>query len=145
MPKAKAMARTTSTNDDKITERALELVRAENEQRDARILELEVELAHSRFESEAHALIEAGVPPRLVELARPVLELPAAPVIDLARTDDEGNPEVVDVGEVIRSILRESGRYFELGRELGSTLRSEEQDQNNEEILLGELRKMGGK
>jgi hypothetical protein len=80
-----------------------------------RIRTLELQLSHERFENEAKELVAAGVPPVMVELARPILELPAAPVIDLS------NDQHVDMAQLVREMLAQTKGFIELSRERGST------------------------
>jgi hypothetical protein len=77
---------------------------------------LEIELANSRFETEAHQLIEDGVPTAMVELARPVLSNPSNQDIELA------NGDKVDVSAVLRSMLQQAKGYLELANERGTSI-----------------------
>jgi hypothetical protein len=95
---------------------AIELARqAEMTDQRNRIQVLELELARSRFDTEAQLLVSKGVPPAVVELARPLLALPAAPIIDLS------NGTKVDSADVVRNILKALEGSIELGREHGTS------------------------
>ena len=96
-----------SPNDDTAITLAAESVNTQ------RIQQLEIELAAQRFVNEARQYIDGGVPPALVEIARPILSLPMAPVVDLSNGDH------LDVGQVIRSLLDETRGFIELGQERG--------------------------
>lgn len=74
------------------------------------------QLATARYEKERDALVNDGVPPALVELARPLLELPENATIDLA------NDNKVDATEVVRKMLESVKGYITLGREQGLAL-----------------------
>jgi len=80
-----------------------------------RINALEVELATNAFEREAAALIDAGVPPALVELARPILSTPGENVIELS------NGTKTDVRDTFRKMLEECKGYVDLAVERGHT------------------------
>jgi hypothetical protein len=80
-----------------------------------RIRNLELELARQRFVNEAREYIEAGVPPVLVELARPLLSLPMAPVIDLS------NDDKIDMGQLVRDMLDQTKGFIELASERGTS------------------------
>ena len=93
----------------------VDLIEASNVENRERIQQLELELARQRFVNEARTFIESGVPPVLVELARPILCLPKAPVIDLS------NNEHIDVGDLVRDMLEQTKGFIELAKERGST------------------------
>ena len=80
-----------------------------------RVEMLELELARQRFTNEMRTWIDQGVPPAIVQLARPVLELPQAPVIDLSRHGGE----TIDVAQVIRDMLTETKGFIQLANEQG--------------------------
>jgi hypothetical protein len=98
----------------------LETVKASNEANLSRIEQLENQLAQQRYVDEARVLIDAGVPPVLVELARPVLSMPHAATIDLS------NNEQVDVQQLVRDILDQTKGFLELAMERGSSFSSEQ-------------------
>lgn len=101
----------------------------QNDERDQRIAALELDLAGQRFENEAHDLIEAGVPPHLVELAKPILSLPQSPVVDLS------NGSKVDVNGVIRKMLDACKGYVELAREQGHSLSGDPNEDREQKVL----------
>jgi hypothetical protein len=81
-----------------------------------RIEELELELSRQKFTNEARLWIDKGVPPHIVTLAKPILELPQAPVIDLSNHGGEK----IDVAKVVRDILHETEGFIHLAQERGS-------------------------
>lgn len=101
-----------------------------------RVQDLELELAQQRFDSEAKEYVSKGVPPALVELARPVLSLPAAPVIDLS------NNEHIDVARLFREMLDQTQGFIQLSREQG-TSESGDPDKDEADNVLANWR--GGK
>jgi hypothetical protein len=116
-------------NDDKAISLAAESVNMQ------RIQALEVELAQQRFVNESRRYIDEGVPPALIELARPILSLPMAPVIDLSNGDH------VDVGQVIRSLLEETRGFIELGHEKGY-FDPREDEETRADAVLDSLRRL---
>jgi hypothetical protein len=94
-----------------------------------RIAQLELELATQRFNTEATELIDAGVPPVLVELARPVLESPSAFEIELS------NGDTVDTSMVIRAMLDECKGFVELAVERGTATPKTAQEEEDEILL----------
>jgi hypothetical protein len=96
---------------------------------DERIRNLELQLARERYTVEAREFIDKGVPPHLVTLAAPILQLPQPPVIELS------NNEKIDVAQVLRDILKETEGFLELARERGSALRGQSQDDRAQELL----------
>lgn len=94
------------------------------------ITRLKTQAAHDRFEADKREYVRNGVPPALVELARPVLEAPDGFVIDLSNGTDADNK--VDAAHVIRQFLDASVGYLDLAREKGHTLdfSAEEKDPN---------------
>jgi hypothetical protein len=105
-----------------------------------RVKALEIELAHSKFETEMQNLIDDGVPPALIELARPVLEDPSSSDIELS------NGDKVDVASVMREMLQHAKGYIELGNEQGHTF--DIGDHNDEEriqkLWAADLERSGG-
>lgn len=81
-----------------------------------RIESLEIELSRQRFANEMRTWVDKGVPPAIVLLAKPILELPQPPVIDLSNhgADD------IDVAQVIRNMLHETEGFIELTTMRGS-------------------------
>jgi len=78
-----------------------------------RIGALEAQLALSAFEREAAAWIDAGVPPAMVELAKPILSTTGDNVIELS------NGTKTDVRDTIRQLLDGYKGYVELATERG--------------------------
>jgi hypothetical protein len=104
----------------------------------ARVAAVEGELARQRFVNVYRDYTEAGVPPVLLELARPVLEMPMPPVIDLS------NEEHIDTGQLLRDMLDECKGFIQLGREQGSGITQDPPEQNEDRVLEA-FRKVGRK
>ncbi len=92
---------------------AIELANAE-------IAELKRQNATQKYEADKRDYVRRGVPPALVELARPVLEAPDGFTIDLSNgTDGE---QKVDAAHIIRQLLDSSAGYIALAQERGHSL-----------------------
>jgi hypothetical protein len=107
---------------------ALELAHSE-------IATLKATAAEDRFKAEKSAYVAQGVPPALVELARPVLTAPDGFTIDLS--NGNGNGSKVDAAAILRQMLDASRGYIELARERGhsvdfSTETSKDEDPDKE-------------
>ncbi|QFG07908.1 hypothetical protein SEA_INTOLERANT_13 [Streptomyces phage Intolerant] len=85
---------------------------------------LKVQLAADRFNADKREYVRKGVPPALVELARPVLEAPDGFVLDFS--NDGG--EKVDAADVVRKLLDSAVGYIDIARERGHAV-----DFSNEE------------
>jgi hypothetical protein len=83
---------------------------------DQRIAALELDLAREKFDNEATQLITSGVPPALVNLARPLLSLPRTPIIELSNGEDP-----IDVGGIVRDLLGTCKGIVKLANEQGSS------------------------
>ena len=81
-----------------------------------RIEKLELDLARQKFANEMRIWVDKGVPPAIVLLAKPILELPHAPVIDLSNHGGDA----IDVAQVIRQMLHETEGFIELSTMRGS-------------------------
>jgi hypothetical protein len=108
----------------------IDMLASRDDENTARIQKLELELAMSRYVNEARELIDAGVPPALVTLAKPVLSLPSAPVIELS------NGSTFDVGEVVRNILNEAKGFIELANERGNSFSQGDTEQERATAVL---------
>jgi len=84
---------------------------------DRRVQALELELSRQKWVNEMRLYIEQGVPPVMLELARPILSLPRTPVIDLA--NERGGVDHIDVGQVVRSLLEQAKGFLDLTVERG--------------------------
>jgi hypothetical protein len=93
------------------TRRALELAQTTENQRVTDLAAIQAELDEERFKRESAAYLAAGVPPKLVELSRPLLE--GKRVVDLS------NGGKVDAGTVVRSLLDECKGQIDLSGEKG--------------------------
>jgi hypothetical protein len=99
-----------------------------------RIESLEIELARQKFITEMRVWIDRGVPPHIVSLAKPILELPQAPVIDLSNHGGE----TIDVANTLRSMLHEMEGFIQLATIRGSAEgfdRETTEDQRVESML----------
>jgi hypothetical protein len=94
-----------------------------------RIENLEISLANERFANEARRFADQGIPPAIVELCRPILTLPQAPVIDLSNGDH------IDVGQILRSVLDECSGFVNLGQENGWFDPTADDEQREEDVL----------
>jgi hypothetical protein len=97
-----------------------------------RIEELELKLARQEFAAEARQWIDKGVPPTLVMLAKPVLELPQAPVIDLSNHGGD----TIDVAKVLRDMLEETTGFIEMATERGAGFSDKDSEADREAALL---------
>lgn len=102
-----------------------------------RIQNLEIRLANESFRNEMRDLVEAGVPPAIIECARPILTLPRTPIIDLANGEDP-----IDVAQVVRNILAEAKGFIQLATEQGSSVVTREGQQDHEDAILATWRDM---
>jgi hypothetical protein len=107
----------------------LELVRAAGAANQTRIEQLEAELAQQRYVEEARRLIDSGVPPVLVQLARPVLTMPQNAVIELS------NNETIDVQSLVREMLDQTKGFLELAQERGNSFGSNTSEDREQAIL----------
>lgn len=100
-------------------ELAIELAQARADANAAQIERIQAKLDEEQFRTERTALIsDVGVPPFVVDLARPLLE-GSGRVVDLA------NGSQVDAGAVMRKVLTEFGKavkMLDLSAEAGSAL-----------------------
>jgi len=110
--------------DTQETDAQHEVLLARVADQEQQIFALQLQNAQERFDRESTAWVAAGVPPALIELARPVLTQPYAPVIDLSNSD--GQFAATDVAVIVRKMLDEAKGFVELSREDGSSFESEE-------------------
>lgn len=111
----------------------IDTLSAADRENNDRIRSLELQLAAQRFESEAAEYVRDGVPPAIVELARPLLSLPAQPVIELSR---DGKDESIDVGDTVRKMLSEMKGFVELSREMGHSFATVDDGKDQEDVVL---------
>jgi hypothetical protein len=107
----------------------LQLSNAANEANLSRIEALEAQLAHQRYVEEARSLIDAGVPPVLIELARPVLEMPHQAVVELSNND------TIDVQQLVRDMLDQTKGFLELAVERGHSFAGNTEQDREQQIL----------
>jgi hypothetical protein len=96
---------------------ALEFAQTIDTARSIELAAIRTELDAERYRRESAAYLAAGVPPHMVELARPLLE-GAAHVVELS------NGKTADAGAIVRSILDECKGTIELGIEYGGRMAS---------------------
>lgn len=92
---------------------------------------IKAELALSRFDNEREKMIRDGVPPFLIDLAKPIMLAADPVVLDLSNglTDDNKS---VDAGAIVREILRKSAGVLELASERGhGSTRTEDADEDD--------------
>lgn len=98
-------------------QQALELANAELEDQRGQLRQVQEHVNGQKFEAEKRMFVdEYGIPPRIVDLARPLL-WGSEKTIDLA------NGDTADVGAIARQMLTEMGgivKVLDLGNELGS-------------------------
>lgn len=82
------------------------------------IATLKAKMAADRFDADKREYVRRGVPPALVELARPVLEAPDGFVLDFSNAGGEK----VDAGDVVRKLLDSAVGYLDLAKEKGHAL-----------------------
>lgn len=92
---------------------AIELANAE-------IAELKRARAEDKFQADKRDYVQRGVPPALVELARPVLTAPDGFTIDLSNGTDGENK--VDAAHIVRQLLDSASGYIALAQERGHSL-----------------------
>ena len=84
-----------------------------------RVIELSHQVALGRFERDALAWKQAGVPPKIIELAQPVLaSYDEVRVVSLSN----GTPAISDAREVVKAILEECKGIVNLSNEQGHGL-----------------------
>lgn len=89
---------------------------------------LELELAEERWANKKIQLIDAGVPPALLDLAEPIMKQPDQLVIDLSETGDRA----VDARLVIGRVLEEVSGMIDLAPEMGHGISSVSDDKDDE-------------
>lgn len=93
-----------------------------NEQKSAidlaneQIAELKRTRAAEKYEADKREYVRKGVPPALVELARPVLEAPDGFVLDFSNGVED---KQVDAGHIVRQLLDSAVGYLDLAKERG--------------------------
>lgn len=94
------------------------------------VYELTSQLNQERWGREADAFVAAGVPPHMVELARPVMTAVGQTSIELSGGDK------VEPAEVIRSILKEAQGTVELSTEIGHQVGGSESAEDAEFLKM---------
>jgi hypothetical protein len=98
---------------------AIELANAKLEQQAIELAAVQAKLAAKEFEAEQRTFAtQFGIPPRITEFARPLLEGEGSHVITLS------NGEEVDAGAVMRKVLTELGqtvKVLDLGNLIGTS------------------------
>jgi hypothetical protein len=92
-----------------------------------RVIQLSNEVARSNYERDALSWKQAGVPPKLVELAAPVLS--SYDEVKVVSLSDDGSTSAVDARKVVRAILDECKGTINLSVESGHSNRGDEQDE----------------
>lgn len=80
------------------------------------LAKLKAEAATARFDAERERYIQTGVPPYMVDLARPILEASVPTTIDLSNGIES---KTVDAGQIVREMLSKMAGTLELARERG--------------------------
>jgi len=115
-------------NDENMREE-LQLSRAANDANLSRIEALEQQLATTRYVEEARKYIDAGVPPVLVQLAKPILEMPHNAVIELSNND------TIDIQSLVRDMLDQTKGFLELATERGHSFKGNTEQDREQAIL----------
>ena len=97
---------------------AIDLANAKADENARMLAVVTARLAEEDFQGERRRLADAGVPPHIVDMAKPLLE-GAGHAVELS------NGKTVDAGAIMRAVLSEYGRQvrlLDLGAELGSAM-----------------------
>lgn len=121
-----------SLSNDTAAQTAIELANQE-------IAELKRVRAAEKYEADKREYVRKGVPPALVELARPVLEAPDGFVLDFSNGTDDVQ---VDAGSVVRQLLDASVGYLDLAKERGHSVDFSNDEKSGETDEDAELLKM---
>lgn len=89
-----------------------------------------VDLATERWERKREALVNAGVPPHMLDLAAPIMSSPDAAVIDLSET------EQVDAKQVIANLLDGAKGTIDLTPQVGSSVDLSAGDEDPDAAVL---------
>lgn len=93
--------------------------------------QMRIDLAEERWQGKRKALVAAGVPPFLLDLAEPVLSSPDATVVDLSNSDDP-----VNVNDILLSVLDGVKGMIDLTPEIGHRFDlSEDESQASDDLL----------
>jgi hypothetical protein len=114
--------------DDKSDGKAIELTNQLAES-NARIARLEADLAQERYVDMARRFIDKGVPPAMLEIAKPLLTLPRPPVLELS------NDEKIDVIELVKDMLTQTEGFLDLAKERGSSVDKRDPADRAQELL----------
>jgi hypothetical protein len=95
---------------------AIDLANATADQARQQVAAVSVDLAAQRWRADRASFEQAGVPPVLLDLAAPVLELPTDAVIELSNT------KTVDVAKVVRDMLDAAKGTVDLSAPAGTTV-----------------------
>lgn len=114
-----------ASNDDAVDALALA-----NEAHTLELATIRQELADERFERDSVELARQGIPPALIELARPILTSPVGAVLDLSNGVTNTK---VDVADLVRKLLKESAGFIELAKEKGHSLDLSGPDEKSDE------------
>ncbi|UTN93017.1 hypothetical protein SEA_MARKY_14 [Streptomyces phage Marky] len=93
------------------------------------IAELKRQRAEDAFKSAKADYVRKGVPPALVELARPVLEAPDGFVLDFSNGVEE---KKVDAAHIVRQMLDSASGYIALAQERGHNVDFANEGKENE-------------
>lgn len=104
---------------------------------DSKVVKLSREVAEGRFERDSLAWRQAGVPPKLIELARPVLSsYDSINVVELSN----GKEKNVDARDILKNMLNEMKGTVDLSNEDGHSNRdSTGEDEEYKQITKGLL------
>lgn len=90
---------------------AVELANAQLQQQAIELAQMRAELDAKNFDAEKAELVRSGIPPVVVDLAKPLL-LGSGHVVELSNAS--GGSEKVDAGKVLRDVLKEYANQAKL-------------------------------
>lgn len=114
---------------------AIDLANATADQARQEVAAVSVELAAQRWRADRASFEQAGVPPVLLDLAAPVLELPTDAVIELSNT------KTVDVAKVVRDMLDAAKGTVDLSAPAGTTVATTPDSDEDRKAAVAAYRK----
>ena len=113
---------------------AIDLANATADQARQDVVAMRVDLAAAKWERDSVNYLAQGVPPFLVDLAKPVLELPHEAVIELSNT------KTVDVAAQVRAMLDGAKGMVDLSTPKGSSSAGTPDDAEARQALIDDYR-----
>lgn len=124
---------------------AIDLANARSEETQRELAAVTSRLREQDYEAEKRRLADLGVPPRITEMARPLLE-------GAGRTVELANGRTADAGQIVRQVLTEyaaMARLLDLDVELGSPMdepeaAGREETARSRQALVNDFKSMTG-